>query len=485
MEWAEPPLEHCRGKQFQAKTGDFLAWFQCQDGVTLSPKVRLADLRAANSTAGLPDRGRGIVALQDIEENEELFSIPNKVVLSVETSQLGSLIPELAELQPWLALVMVLMYECGLRHKSRWFEYLELIPCSFDTLIYWTSAELNELQGSAVLLKIGKADAEKVFVEFLLPLVKKYSTLLFEDVDKDEYKLCFMRSAHRMASIIMAYGFDIEKDERIQDPDEEGFVSDDEDNRPKGMVPMADMLNADGKGNNARLYQGDKALTMLAIKAIKKGEEILNDYGPLPQSDLLRRYGYVSNKYRQWDVVEIDSQKIKAIATEQTSLSTKEIVDRIHAAEDWQLWEENFDIARQAGNASNIYWGFDPALLQVLQILTANKADFEKIGATKKPPRPVINLANVQMLIRLLDLRKKDFATSIETDRDLLDEKGKPIQGRYRMAIEIRLAEKEIIQTALDDLFKMKDTLSPKQSTSPKRKKRTHDNGQLAKRRRN
>ena len=52
---------------------------------------------------------------------------------------------------------------------------------------------------------------------------------------------------------------------------------------------------------------------MTAIKHIKKGEEIFNDYGPLPQSDLLRRYGYVSDEYKQWDVVEIASQKIKEV----------------------------------------------------------------------------------------------------------------------------------------------------------------------------
>ena len=50
---------------------------------------------------------------------------------------------------------------------------------------------------------------------------------------------------------------------------------------------------------------------MIVTKRIEKGEEIFNDYGPLPRSDLLRRYGYVSDEYQQWDVVEIDSQRLK------------------------------------------------------------------------------------------------------------------------------------------------------------------------------
>jgi hypothetical protein len=58
--------------------------------------------------------------------------------------------------------------------------------------------------------------------------------------------------AHRMGSTIMAYAFDLEKVVHEEpDGDDEGFVSDDEDVMvPKGMVPLADMLNADAHKNN-------------------------------------------------------------------------------------------------------------------------------------------------------------------------------------------------------------------------------------------
>lgn len=38
--------------------------------------------------------------------------------------------------------------------------------------------------------------------------------------------------------------------------------------------------------------------------------KIYNDYGPLPRSDLLRRYGYVSERYSQFDVVEFSLQSL-------------------------------------------------------------------------------------------------------------------------------------------------------------------------------
>ena len=45
---------------------------------------------------------------------------------------------------------------------------------------------------------------------------------------------------------------------------------------------------------------------MTALRPIRKGEEVLNYYGPLPNSDLLRRYGYTTVKHRMHDVTEVN-----------------------------------------------------------------------------------------------------------------------------------------------------------------------------------
>ena len=44
---------------------------------------------------------------------------------------------------------------------------------------------------------------------------------------------------------------------------------------------------------------------MKAIKPIQEGEEIFNDYGEIPRADLLRRYGYVTDNYAPFDVIEL------------------------------------------------------------------------------------------------------------------------------------------------------------------------------------
>lgn len=64
----------------------------------------------------------------------------------------------------------------------------------------------------------------------------------------------------------------------------------------------------------ARLFQEEGFLVMKAIKPIHQGEEIFNDYGQIPRSDLLRRYGYVTENYAPYDVVELPLDVICSVA---------------------------------------------------------------------------------------------------------------------------------------------------------------------------
>ena len=70
-------------------------------------------------------------------------------------------------------------------------------------------------------------------------------------------------------------------------------------------------------------------MTMIALKDIRKGEQIFNDFGQLPRSDLLRRYGYVTNNYKKWDVVEVDIEDVVQAAGEFNKLSGKRKEDRV------------------------------------------------------------------------------------------------------------------------------------------------------------
>jgi SET domain-containing protein 6 len=68
---------------------------------------------------------------------------------------------------------------------------------------------------------------------------------------------------------------------------------------------------------------------MVASTSIKKGQEIFNDYGQRPRSDLLRRYGYITDNAKKWDVVELDVETIVQTAHELRNLDEREMERRV------------------------------------------------------------------------------------------------------------------------------------------------------------
>ena len=59
------------------------------------------------------------------------------------------------------------------------------------------------------------------------------------------------------------------------------------------------------------------------MRPIKAGEEIFNYYGPHPNSELLRRYGYVTEKHSRYDVVEIPWDVVESVMTSKFGISSQ------------------------------------------------------------------------------------------------------------------------------------------------------------------
>lgn len=202
-----------------------------------------------------------LVARTNIPEGEELFSIPRNLILAVQNSELKNLLgQDVDALGPWLSLMLVMLYECLQGDNSRWAAYFRVLPARFDTLMFWSPAELHELQASAIVDKIGKQGADESILQSIVPIVRANPGLFppvngVASYEGDAGAAALLELAHTMGSLIMAYAFDIEKSETEEEDDvdenDESYMTDDEDEQlPKGMVPLADLLNADADRNN-------------------------------------------------------------------------------------------------------------------------------------------------------------------------------------------------------------------------------------------
>ena len=388
------------------------------------------------------------MARSAIEEDEELFRIPRANILTVETSQMPSVWIEHLD-SPWLSLIVAMVYEYLRGSSSVWKPYFDVIPKHFDTLMYWDKMELQYLEGSAVLDKIGKQGADEMFTERLIPIIRQYeSEFAAEDLsDADLSALC-----HRMGSTIMAYAFDLEHtdDHPAQDGGTDGEEIEKEDSweedseadgpvSPKGMIPLADMLNADADLNNAKLFYHDDDVVMKTIKRVKAGEELFNDYGPLPRSDVLRRYGYVTNNYAKYDVVEISRSLVERTASDEFTLSQKDVADRTSHLDDHTVLDDAYDISREEAERGQ----FSEEFCILLNILTTSQADFENMKQKGKFPKPVLS-EKAQKLLHFILERRVQMYPKIQNDV-IRSETGR----RFLMASQVVHGEIAVVREAL------------------------------------
>lgn len=125
---------------------DFVAWFQHNGGVLDTSTMGITNF---------PGSGHGAVALQDIPENHTIFTLPRSLTLSTQTSTLPAAFGYEAWRKHklhkgWVGLILCMMWEEAQGNKGKWFTYLASLPTQFDTPIFWSDEELQELQGTAV-----------------------------------------------------------------------------------------------------------------------------------------------------------------------------------------------------------------------------------------------------------------------------------------------------------------------------------------------
>ncbi|EJT50619.1 nucleus protein [Trichosporon asahii var. asahii CBS 2479] len=232
----------------------------------------IAGLKANGCTIGddlfalcpIEGMGNGAVATRDIPSGTALFSIPSSYLLSEHTSTLSThLKPEdWASLEGgWTRLILALMWEDS-RAESPWRAYLDAMPGSFSTPMWWPAPDLALLKGTDIENRIGRASADRDYDERVAPLLAAYPGVFVGDFSKECY--------HRQGSRVLSRSFTVprarvdagyrkekeEKEARSEDSDEE--EEEEEEEQVAVMVPLADMLNAAYEMDNARLFSPDE-----------------------------------------------------------------------------------------------------------------------------------------------------------------------------------------------------------------------------------
>lgn len=487
-------------------------WFQAQGGSIDTSSIGITEF---------PLYGRGGVALRNIEAGQTLFSVPRELTLSIRTSSLPNQLGEGAWKQfgldsGWSGLILCLMWEEAQGDASKWSPYLRTLPSTFDTPIFWDEDDLCGLQGTAVLNKIGKNEAERDYTEKVVPAIQSRGDIFPADAVPQYYSL---QRYHIMGSRILSRSFHVEPWSSDEESETDGVVQavgdsaapmeidvempsaesgftvepgeenpenateeveiaedeeDDDSENPAdvAMVPMADMLNARFGSENAKLFYEKHELKMVSTKFIKAGEQIWNTYGDPPNSDLLRRYGHVdvlplssplTGEGNPADIVEIRADLVVDVAVNALKNQPQERVD-------W--WLENAD-----DDTFVVLTDCEvpEELVSFVRLLLFPQDEWEKIRNKGKLPKPKVDIALLFIIADVLRRRAQDYPTSLEDDELLLAPgKVEELSLNGKNAAIVRLGEKRILRGTLQQVQSMEEKLRASMAGS-KDKKRGRD----------
>ncbi|KAK4678882.1 Ribosomal lysine N-methyltransferase 4 [Podospora pseudoanserina] len=485
--------------RFLEGTRHFLSWFQSLPGATFHKDIAIEDLRSRNA-------GRGIVAQADIAADTVLFTIPRNSILCAATSPLKDKLPEIFDLDnddedesgdesdgdnqnSWTLLILILIHEYLQGSSSQWKPYLDVLPSTFNTPMFWTPSQLSFLQASAVTSRIGQEEADKMIASKILPVIRSHPQIFFPSSATPLSHDQLIQLAHRMGSTIMSYAFDLEQDmeipEQLENDDE--WEEDREGKTMLGMVPMADILNADAEFN-AHINHAEDALTAVSLRPIRKGEEILNFYGPLSSAELLRRYGYVTEKHARWDVVELSWSLISS-ALQSKLQAQPEVWEKVCAlVQQDEEFEEAFVLERQSPDPSSTGLLEEPAeftslpdelgeqfklCLKACKKITDSKNDMALRALNDKDWRKRLYL---ETILEAVTQREREYGTTLEQDDQLLS--ANPSDQREKMAVWVRRGEKLVLREARAWITTQLEELRNRPVEQPQ------DEGRAAKRRR-
>lgn len=187
---------------------------------------------------------------------------------------------------------------------------------------------------------------------------------------------------------------------------------------------------------------------MKSTRVINQGEQIFNDYGPLPRSDLLRMYGYVTDNYAQYDVVEISHDLLLEVAGKKNNRKDTSWRKREEQLDELGIIDDGYTISLPATDLEQLEDAIPGQIHMLLRALC---------DETTKGPKDPVTIKEAALLQSVLIKRLSEYGTSLQADKSALKAlletpSNKALiptgcgERRYLCALQVRIGEKEILR---------------------------------------
>lgn len=422
---------------------NFLGWCD-RVGITLSSKVYVSKEGTVYEY--------GMLAKEDVEEGEVIFTIPRSALLNQGTTKISAVLEEakvsLENTSGWVPLLLSLLYEYT-SPQSLWRPYLSLWPNfkALDQPMFWSKEEREELlKGTGVpeAVDTDLTNIQKEYKDIVLPFITLHPDLWNPHTHTLELYT-------QLVAFVMAYSF--------QEPLDDEEDEDDKDPNPPMMVPMADMLNHVAN-HNANLEYTPEHLKMVCVRSIQAGEEVFNTYGQMANWQLLHMYGfaepYHSNSNDTADIPMSNVYKA-AVQVTQSEAEQRLLVEKWNTLCEMEMvGEKGVFIFGKSGSLT------DTEMYTTLKILCMSADDFgefqenegweeaeeedeEKITlALSNEGLPGLAAPWKRLLCAAAGFTLASYREDLEKDRAMLEDSN-TLTSRQQRALQVRYGQKTIL----------------------------------------
>mmetsp|Transcript_1430 Transcript_1430/g.2026 ORF Transcript_1430/g.2026 Transcript_1430/m.2026 type:complete len:503 (-) Transcript_1430:138-1646(-) len=411
-------------KQLKTRGAAFTSWL-----LKHAPKCLVNDAFEFN-WGGLAE-GSGVVAKRTLKRHEPFIRIPRKLMItSTQASQspLGQVMmkDEAFGTMPNLMLAVHLMFE-SLNPDSFYRPYLDVLPRQLPLPLFFTSEELKELKGSSTYydaLKIQKQTLRQYVLTTKILDARATSTLKLPPFTFRDFA--------------WAVGVVMTRQNRIP-------AKSDKKKHVLALIPGWDFCNFRSGELTTHFNDDIDCSESFTMNDVKTGSQVFIYYGKRPNSKLLLFNGFVPDDNKE-DFVEV-----MFTAEESKTEDEKKIRKLLLDMRRLKLSQPICISANGKPSAACITW---------LRICSCDKQDAILALKAKKPQLEKLSERNENEAIKLLRENVtrvlKGYPTTLEQDLKQID--NEKLSPNVRLAIRLRIKEKEALHKCL--------TFDTRQSTS-------------------
>ncbi|KAL1510056.1 hypothetical protein ABEB36_004712 [Hypothenemus hampei] len=376
----------------------------------------------------------GIKAEQDIPQSSLVIVVPRELMISVETAQKGvaeDLIEkvEILKSMPNVLLAIGLLIE-KFTDNSFWKPYIDVLPKTYHTVLYFTINELEELKGSPTL---------EVALKQIKSIARQYAYFhrLFNRSENSVNQL--MRGRFTFNEYCWAVSTVMTRQNMIPSSDGSAMIN--------ALIPLWDLCNH-SNGTISTAYNPElNRSECLAFKDFKANEQLFIFYGARTNADFFIHNGFVYEENEN-DTYWIRLGISKSDPLEEQRRKLLEKLKIFHLSE--------FPIKAQSFPVNECLLGF----LRIFQMdsdqlnhwinsdRTADLLHWECALDTS------LEIKVWTFLKTRLSLLLASYKTKLEEDEKLLLH-GQNLSENTKLAIRMRITEKRLLRGCLEYVEQM------------------------------